>query len=391
MPDVGALVAVLLVVLVLLLALVLALARTRNIQGGGEFRSKPRHKKRKGSPEGFPYLAPDLPPVKKMFGALKSSKVVVAGPRPDRQGYDAVVRRKFPEDSMKCDAISSHFTEKTRARCSIGGKKSPIEAWRDPTLRSKILQFADDNRSSGLKRTMLLREGIQTVGAWCNYYNPAFCLWLYQQFAQRLDMDPDQVRILDPSSGWGDRLLAACAFGAQCYHGYDPNTLLAGSYARIIDTFAPRPDYQVVTAPFESGEVKPESYHIVHTSPPFYDLEKYPAEGGKVSRVHKTYTSWRDDFYLPYLRNSWKAVAPGGIFCLYIANVKSPRGKIPLVTDAENFVNEMGGKKVAMYGFQQVVDLPELGIQRTGRVRSAHVWQKPRTLEIPNANSLELF
>jgi len=68
--------------------------------------------------------------------------------------------------------------------------------------------------------------------------------------------------ILDMSSGWGDRLIAAIAYSQTVdytvkYFGYDPNTSLTQGYKDIIDTLAGdnRENFGVKTAPFETADL----------------------------------------------------------------------------------------------------------------------------------------
>ena len=44
-------------------------------------------------------------------------------------------------------------------------------------------------------------------------------------------------KILDMSSGWGDRLVGAMACNIDCYHGFDPNSCLHPGYKKMIEFF----------------------------------------------------------------------------------------------------------------------------------------------------------
>lgn len=353
--------------------------------------------------DGFPFLRNDLPPPDKMFASLQrtleSPPTVDSSSRKGKKSahpksLTSVVVRSWPKDAYSTDAISSHFTEDVRMKCRFGivGKRKPsaIEVWESPKSSALVREKARElgrRRGVSLSETELLREALYQETRWCNFYNPAFCLWLYNTLAKKLKdagliTSPKRVRILDPSSGWGDRLIAACALGAEAYHGFDPNEELQSGYNCIIRQFAPEPRsaYQVHDLPFEGKEaevfVQP-SYHIVHTSPPFFDVEDYPGKGGKAAKDHPKYSGWLESFYKPYLRQAWRGVIPGGCLAIYIEDVH-----VPLLKNTQEIVEGLGGKRGEVYGFRQDFAWPESGFKSSkGKVRTAAVWWKPKSRE----------
>jgi hypothetical protein len=372
----GKLLLVLLVVLLVLAGLFAARAARRrsgapHVRGGGE------------PAAAFPYLHFDLPPAAAMYARLKTAVPDVTHPASDRR-VDAVVTRDWPVDTAAADAVSSHYSETVRARCRFGRTRlSQMEVWNSPAGRAKVLLAASAAEKEALARVhkklppgMALREGLLAAQRPCNYFNPVFCLWVYRKLGKCLKKDPDRVRILDPSAGWGDRAIAACAYGAAVYHGFDPNSELKEAYRKIFADFAPpsrAEDFWVKTEPFKGVGTAEGSYDIVLTSPPFFDLEDYPAEGGDEARKLPTYHAWRKHFYEPYVRQSWAAVRPGGFLVLYVDNVKGA----PLTKDAGRVLQGRGARRFATYAFRQKVDCPALGLFNKGHPRPAHVWQKP--------------
>ena len=91
---------------------------------------------------------------------------------------------------------------------------------------AKISSFktADDLRSY-----MLYQMGAKE----CNFFNPALCMRLYLGY----NRTRGPIKVLDPSAGWGDRMITAIACGDLVaeYHGYDPNADLKEAYQEIID------------------------------------------------------------------------------------------------------------------------------------------------------------
>lgn len=368
----------LLVLLVVLLALVLlalagaALAAAppagRRRTGGGAA-APPSAAEADLREAGFPFLSDDLPPPGEMFAALRAAK-----PRVEKaKGYGGVVVRRLPADRDAADALSSHFTEAVRARCAFRGKPSPAAVWLDPAKRRKIeaAAAAMGRKGRGLSPGDARREALYAHTRWCNFYNPAFCLWVYRDLARRLKMAPPAISVLDPSAGWGDRALAAAAFGAR-YHGCDPNLDLLEGYAKMYEFLGGQPGAptsRIHSVPFETEEVAPGAYDIVHTSPPFFDWEAYPGAGGAAARDHPDYADWLAAFYRPYLANAWKGLRAGGLMCLYLSGKR-------LEDDTHEIVEALGGVPAGRYGFQQEASYGG-GKPQRGPIRPAYVWRKP--------------
>lgn len=320
----------------------------------------------------FPTLAAVIPPKEQMFEKIREAARNARKPPKNASGKNAkkwIMTRVWPKDALEADALSSHYTEEVRARCRFGGRPSPLDIWNDAKTRASAQAAAAEFEPHPLAAY----EGLYKYARWCNFYNPTFCLWIYRTLGNLLKMDAGQIRILDPSAGWGDRMLAACAFGAKEYHGFDPNTELTTAYAEIAKDFAPddrKEDFRVKTAPFETAGVAPGTYDIVHTSPPFYDLETYPAEGNASAAACLEYREWLEKFYLLYLNDAWGAVRPGGYLVLYVSNFKDRT----LASDTLEHIQVLGGREETPFRFRQAVDWA--GTRSKGPIRTAYVWKK---------------
>ncbi len=83
-----------------------------------------------------------------------------------------------------------------------------------------------------------------------------------------------ELRILDPTMGWGGRVVAACAFGAKSYTGIDINTQLEQPYTKLTHFLSSLDDMNTsIECHFTYSRL---SYNMVLTSPPYYDIETYP-------------------------------------------------------------------------------------------------------------------
>ncbi len=77
-----------------------------------------------------------------------------------------------------------------------------------------------------------------------------------------------------------------------------------------------RARYEVRYFPFEEGPIgKDETFDLVLTSPPFFDLEIYVSDRGEdrqSSSDYPTFQGWLDGFLFPSMRKAWGKLVPGG-------------------------------------------------------------------------------
>lgn len=287
-----------------------------------------------------------------------------------------IVVRIWPDDYMKSDFASNWFTEQQRMTCSKGGLQSPIEYWNSLTTK---------------ERKAILAQGIPKANDTlysmiCTNFNPA----LYRELIIRSAADAGQpdirrLRILDPSSGWGDRLIGALSLGVRIYLGVDPNPTLESAYKRIIETFSGGKDlskrYQVLHEYFEKYD-NPNFvnfFDITMTSPPYFTFEVYP---GSIAPKSGEYQEWLDVMYRPYLHQAYRYTKEGGVLIFYVDDV--PGGEFRQSTI--DILDELAEQHL-------LIRLPTIGLRtdtNTGRkivtgpgVRTALRWRKISSDAIP--------
>jgi DNA modification methylase len=119
-----------------------------------------------------------------------------------------------------------------------------------------------------------------------------------------------KVGILDFSSGWGGRCLAAMSLGIP-YYGFDANKKLQTSYSKMVRTLDPDAAVQMTFQPSETADFSKLQYDLVFTSPPYFTLEEY--EG--MPKYDKD-QGFLDVFFLPVLRKAWSGLQSGGHLAL---------------------------------------------------------------------------
>lgn len=233
------------------------------------------------------------------------------------QDYDprANALSRFYDKYWKLDSISNHFTEHVRVKCRISGKPTMVEVWR--SLEPDVIRSF---RTVEEARSKLLYE----YGAGqCNPFSPALALRMYLGY----NRTRDPVRVIDPSAGWGDRMIAAIAAGdfVAEYHGYDPNEDLREPYAALMNQLDHTKKCRFFCEPFEKADVKRNYYDLGVTSPPYFDLEDYSeAKTQSISGDRKNYPRWLKEFYEPYLNNLVAAIKPGGKIIIYVSDFTTP-------------------------------------------------------------------
>jgi hypothetical protein len=136
-----------------------------------------------------------------------------------------------------------------------------------------------------------------------NQFRPAFARWIYCHLKPK-------VGILDFSSGWGGRCLAAMSLGIP-YIGVDANVSLKKSYQAMIRDFEPDAKVSMIFQPSETVDFSKYNYDLIFTSPPYFMIEKYENMPG-----YKGKEAFLDEFFRPVVRSAWKHLKKGGKMAL---------------------------------------------------------------------------
>lgn len=147
-------------------------------------------------------------------------------------------------------------------------------------------------------------------------------------------------KILDGCSGWGGRLVGFLASNAKEYQGCDASPYQVKGDLLIYETYKDvAGDDKIVNiecSPFEKLKLKSEYYDMALTSPPYFDREKYL--GGEQSREkYNNYEHWKDGFYTTLIKNTYKALKHGGVFCLQVGSQV-----YPLLEDGKKIATSVG-------------------------------------------------
>ena len=247
------------------------------------------------------------------------------------QKYISIITKK--EDYIKIDKLVDYFNEKPRMNsCRRDKPCSPIDVW---TKRQDILKPWIQTQIKHHKEITILglREQLWKMGLECNAFKASLAISIYSIFKAK--------RILDFSSGWGDRLLAAMAYNADRYLGYDPNPNLQNGYHEMIHMFSQtkctdcgclqktegqEKKYEIITEPFEISEFKEETFDLVFTSPPYFDFETYIRSDNILSITqsimnYPKFNDWMVHFLFHSLYKCWYYLIPNGNMVIHLSDV----------------------------------------------------------------------
>lgn len=214
------------------------------------------------------------------------------------------------------DCITDIYTEDVRMSAKrIDKYTTPRFMW---SFQTEIVVL-DCIKKYKAVTNVTLRDTIWEYGYEANSFKVSLAKSVYAYF--------DARRILDISAGWGDRLVAAIAHYAERYVGYDPNLALKRGHDNIIRDLAPASDrpnsqnrFEVRYEPFESADLGKETFDLVFTSPPYYNLEIYTELAGQSIITYPSFDEWLVRFLFASLRKAWRVLDTYGTMVIHISD-----------------------------------------------------------------------
>ena len=278
--------------------------------------------------------------------------------------YDDYVGN-FPEWGMgivnfsaNYNIIADAFMNRERMKCSYDRSPSPITMWEDQTDLKQILSpiwRLHPKCEMPLKNNLYI-EGVRVGAYFATQFKPSVAKAFYDFTKSK--------KVLDTSSGWGDRMAGFFASKAEEYYGMDPNGDLhqtyhsmAMQYNQWLGAENPKSEFgdnwfqvegkkkvKIYRSPAEDlpWDEIPDDIDIMFSSPPYFATERY-AEGSKFENDqswsrYNSYEAWRDGFYLPVMNKVFEKLAPGGWL---MVNIMDPKVKGKRHKSCDDLVNDL--------------------------------------------------
>ena len=231
-----------------------------------------------------------------------------------------------------------HF--QTENLLSVKRQKHPLlkDIMKDETLYNKLINGVIKRKRTGTLLNRLFECYRVNTGA-VVFFKPATAKYLYKKY--------DATHVLDPTAGWGGRMLGAYALNID-YTGIDTNTNMKESYdgmmAHMNSTKLKMIWESALTVDFSEID-----YDFVLTSPPYVNIEQY--EG---MNLFKDNDEFYEEFLIPLIDKCRKHIKRNGKVAFNI----SPK-----------MYNEL-----LSYNYQasdDIIDLPQQGDKKNDKI---YVW-----------------
>jgi 16S rRNA G966 N2-methylase RsmD len=236
------------------------------------------------------------------------------------------INNEIPNGYTQCsDVCLSFFQNIWQAKKA--SKKSPIEAFRDPEVLAHAIK--DCLRLKGKISDSILREELKTFGGVDNF-RPSVAKSIINKYC------PKGGSVLDPSSGYGGRLMGFYASKASEYYGIDanPDTVKNLKHMRrIMSRDVEEKKVSIHYAAFEDVDIQRSKFDLVFTSPPYFCKEEYCQDDKQSFVRYETYKQWVSLFLHPFICKSIEALKVGGFFVVNIADVVVDRVMFPVAND----------------------------------------------------------
>jgi len=290
-----------------------------------------------------------------------------------------VVTRK--NDWWQIDVVIDYFTEYERVRAKKEYANSMEQDWYNDNELIKAIKHCE---TKGIVNCENLRNGMFYVGREL----ALFRVTKTKAFLQRIllndetgssvaddfiGLDGKNMRWLDISAGWGDRVFTACALGLD-YLGFDPNQHLEFGHSEIIRKVGDSRKHKIHYMPFETDktaqiiadDVKTNGlFDICLTSPPFYIIERYNGEG-QSTESYPEFITWMVKFLFKSLNTAWTNLKDGGYLAINIANIRNCDMVGPMQLFIEDFLPGASWEGIITFSGRGTQDAPG----------ALYVWQK---------------
>jgi len=138
-------------------------------------------------------------------------------------------------------------------------------------------------------------------------FKPLLSKYIYELF--------NPTCILDPTMGWGGRMIGAMAIPNTKYIGFDTNTDLIKPYKQMIKDLNISKRVKLYFKDSSKSDFSKFKYDMVFTSPPYYNKNKL-IEHYEDMPTFESNEDWYDIFFYPVFSNAYKYMKRGGYFCI---------------------------------------------------------------------------
>ena len=266
--------------------------------------------------------------------------------------YKYPISNLYINQSTVGNKASNYFQQYNRMCCGGPAHLSPSEVWkREKSIRSVLnplwtLKMEDIN-TTRLMSAIALRSYI------ASQFKPIVAKSIYSMFGGK--------KILDTSSGWGDRL---CGFFAtkdtEEYLGVDPNKALHPKYQEQIEMYQkvyPNKKATIICDGAEYVDYPQNYFDLCFTSPPYFKAEKYSNDEKQTYLKYSSQQNWLEGFLYVMLEKAWNSLKESGYLIINISDIYdtcfADRPRFHICDPMTDFVKDkLGGSYVGCIGMR---------------------------------------
>jgi hypothetical protein len=173
-------------------------------------------------------------------------------------------------------------------------------------------------------------------------FRPVMTMEVYCRF-------PCRIAVLDPTMGWGGRLVGACALDLPKYIGVDANPNLDPLYKKMCAFLQPRSktNIQLFFQDALTVDYSSLKYDVVFTSPPYYNIEIYRKSSN--SKEKQTKEEWNETFYKPLFEKTWAAMQSPGYYILNVPQEVYESSCVPILGKSQKKIELKKQKRANGY------------------------------------------
>lgn len=195
-----------------------------------------------------------------------------------------------------------HYQMENLCKTRVRNRPSLFEIMNDDELYAKLYSKLGKLKRTGTLANRLF-EAERYNGA-VVFFKPTTAKYIYKKFGA--------TQVLDPTAGWGGRMLGAYALGIE-YTGIDTNINLKPAYDSMIAEMG-KDNLNMIWDSCLNVDFSKIEYDFVLTSPPYLNLEMYenmtPFENDKLYYV---------EFLIPLIQKCLMYIKPNGWVCFNIS------------------------------------------------------------------------
>lgn len=219
--------------------------------------------------------------------------------------------KKFKADnnvnSFAGNPFLYHYQFKNLLKCARQDGKTIYDTWNDLTQREKLFSDTEKRNRGGATAAGNVFECYRINRGSVVMFKATTAKYLYKKYKA--------TSVLDPTAGWGGRLLGAWALGIN-YTGMDTNLEMIPAYQAMTDKLT---EYngglfdfdgatqQMIWSSCLDVDFAKLDYDFVLTSPPYVNLEIYEHMMPWESDAH-----FYKEFFMPLWQKCVSNIKPGG-------------------------------------------------------------------------------